>query len=144
MVDEAVFFAKITDARRHIDRIRNKAPASEEIFLADRDTQDIVLHNLQHAIQDCIDVASHVVADEGLGQPSSLRDVFELLVAHRLLEQSLAASLEQAVGLRNLMIHEYAQLDLPRVYRAATEDIADLEEFVHEMVDRFGAETIEP
>ena len=41
--------------------------------------QRFVEHTLQLAIQAALDAASHIVADERLGEPSTYRELFELL-----------------------------------------------------------------
>jgi len=43
----------------------------------------------------------------------------------------------KAVGFRNLVVHEYARLDLKQVYRIATNGISNLEEFIGTIVRRF-------
>ena len=43
-----------------------------------------------------------------------------------------------AVGFRNLIIHEYAKLELSQVYRIAESDIQDLHEFIKAVISKLG------
>lgn len=86
-------------------------------------------HTLQIAIQAALDVASHIVSDEKLGEPCSNRELFELLVDHGWIEESLRAPLRQMAGFRNILVHGYTAVD-PAVVRDVVEDhLGDLEAF---------------
>jgi uncharacterized protein YutE (UPF0331/DUF86 family) len=137
MVDEQVVLAKISQARRHLGRVRTRLPADRQTFLDDVDTQDIVVHNIWLALQSCIDLAAHVVADEGLGQPRGLVDLFELLGRGHILDPDLSRRLRQAAGLRNIIVHEYVRLDLDLVYNIASNDLADLDAFLLAVAEHF-------
>lgn len=137
MVDEQVLLAKVSQVRRRLRRVRDRLPEDEETFLADEDLQDVVVHNLWLALQSCIDIAAHVVADEGLGQPSGLAELFDLLGQHRIIETELAQRLRKAVGLRNIIVHEYVRLDMAMIHRIAKEGLTDLEALMLAIADRF-------
>lgn len=53
--------------------------ARPELIAEDLREQRFVEHTLQLAIQSALDVASHLVSDERLGEPETNRDVFRLL-----------------------------------------------------------------
>ena len=52
------------------------------------------------ALQEAVDIAYHVVADEGWGVPDSHRAAFETLAAHTVLATGLADDLSAAAGMR--------------------------------------------
>lgn len=54
-----------------------------------------VEHTLELAIQAALDVGSHVVSDERLGEPDTNRDVFRLLGKAGIVPVDLAGRLEQ-------------------------------------------------
>jgi uncharacterized protein YutE (UPF0331/DUF86 family) len=87
-------------------------------------------HTLQIAIQAALDVASHIVSDGRLGEPSTNRELFDLLVAHAWISTDLGARLRDMVGLRNVLVHGYAEVD-PAIVRDVVEHhLGDLEAFV--------------
>jgi uncharacterized protein YutE (UPF0331/DUF86 family) len=81
------------------------------------------------AIEACIDAAHHVVADQGLGVPASNADAFRPLVGAGLTDTDLAATLAGAVGFRNVLVHDYAEVDERRVVA----HLGDLRRFVAAM-----------
>jgi uncharacterized protein YutE (UPF0331/DUF86 family) len=66
-----------------------------------------VEHTLQLAIQAALDVASHIVSDDRLGEPRTNHDLFRLLLDARWLSADLERTLRAAVGLRNVLVHGY-------------------------------------
>jgi hypothetical protein len=65
MVDRALLAAKIAAVEDAEARIQSTLPAEVDAFLADRTAREVVLLNLFVAIQECIALAAHWLADEG-------------------------------------------------------------------------------
>ncbi len=139
MVDRDVIWAKLSSLTFHLERVQKKRDVPLESFLRDIDRQESVLFNLQAAIQDCIDLAAHVVSDERLGVPAGTSELFYLLEQRSVIEPELAEKMVRAVGFGNLIVHEYGRLDLGTVCRVAQEDLADLESFARAIARRFPA-----
>jgi uncharacterized protein YutE (UPF0331/DUF86 family) len=92
--------------------------------------QRFVEHTLQIAIQAALDVASHVVSDERLGEPRTNRDLFTLLARHALLPADLADRLSRMAGFRNVLVHGYQDVDLAVVRDILVNRLDDLLAFV--------------
>jgi uncharacterized protein YutE (UPF0331/DUF86 family) len=91
--------------------------------------QRFVEHTLQLAIQAALDVGSHVVSDERLGEPETSRDVFRLLGRSGVLTTDLAGRLERMAGFRNVVVHLYQEVDLAIVRDVVLNHLGDLLEF---------------
>lgn len=89
-----------------------------------------VEHTLQVAIQAALDIASHIVSDERLGEPETNRALFGLLEAAGWIDAPLSSALQRMAGFRNVLVHGYADVDLGVVEQAARGGLADLERFV--------------
>lgn len=137
MVDRNILVAKVTTIEKCLRKVKEKRSASLAEFVANEDIQDIVLFNLMQAIQGCVDLAAHIVSDEEYGMAGSMNEFFYLLSGRSVISIELQEKLIRAVGFRNLVVHEYAKLDLHQVYEIATDGINDLEEFVGVIVRRF-------
>lgn len=87
-----------------------------------------VEHALQLAIQACIDVGAHLVSELGLPTPDDYGQIFESLGKADRIDRDLAGRLSRAVGMRNLLVHEYLDIDLDRVWEAL-DDLDDLRSF---------------
>jgi uncharacterized protein YutE (UPF0331/DUF86 family) len=88
--------------------------------------QRFTLHTLQLAAQAALDVASHIVSDDHLGEPETSRDLFGLLARHGWIDNDLAAKLEDMAGFRNVLVHGYADVDLGVVEDVVRHRLDDL------------------
>ena len=83
-------------------------------------------HSLQLAIQVALDVASHIVSDDRLGEPRTNAEVFDLLARNAWIPEELSETLRQMVGFRNVLVHGYSAVDLSIVRRIVENDLDDL------------------
>ncbi len=67
MVNKRILAAKCSTTEHHLARVVDKRQIDLDVFLKDLDRQESILFNLQMAVQNCIDMAAHVVSDEELG-----------------------------------------------------------------------------
>jgi len=106
--------------------------------LDDVDRQESILFNLQMAVQNCVDIAAHIVSDEGFGVPGSTSELFYLLQENGYLDTRTTENMVKAVGFRNLVVHEYGRLELKKVFEVAKGDIKDLDEFLISIFNKLG------
>ncbi len=116
MVDRLVIKAKLSFADARLNELRAHRTVSLDRLQDDRTLQAAILYHLQVAIQACIDIASHIVADENWGVPGTSKDLFDFLGQRRVITLSLAREMKGLVGFRNLVVHAYDKLDLKRVH----------------------------
>lgn len=108
------------------------AVQDHEELLGDRVRLGDLKYTFQTAIEACIDAAQHVVADQGLGVPASNADVFRRLAGAGMLDADLATSLAGAAGFRNVLVHDYVEVDDTLVV-ANLQRLEDLRAFVSAM-----------
>jgi uncharacterized protein YutE (UPF0331/DUF86 family) len=88
-----------------------------------------VEHTLQMAIQAALDVASHVVSDQRLGEPRTNRELFDLLERAGWVPPALADTLRRMAGFRNVLVHGYDTVDLAVVRDVVEHRLDDLLRF---------------
>ncbi len=133
MVDLDLIAAKLGELADRIARVRAARPASAAELAADRDALDLVSFNLMLAVQTCVDVASHLIADEGWPPAPDLATSFRRLHEHGVLDADLAGALGRAAGLRNVVAHMYTRVDPDLLFTAATRGLEDLERFARQV-----------
>ena len=137
MIDD-IILAKLAIIRRCLQRIQSKTGGDPEA-IDDIDIQDIVVLNLQRAIQATIDLAAQLITIHRWGLPASLKEHFTLLAGQGLIDQELSRHLEAMVGFRNIAVHEYQDLNvtiLKRVLRERLEDFAAFESAVKRFLNQ--------
>ncbi len=133
MVDKDLLAAKLAELADRTARVRARVPASVEDLGADRDALDLVAFNLMLAVQSCADIASHLIADEGWPIARTLGESFTRLEERGVLSGKTAERLRDAVGLRNVVAHGYAGIDVVACFHAATSGLVHLEDFARQV-----------
>jgi uncharacterized protein YutE (UPF0331/DUF86 family) len=127
MTDAELIAKKLSEIESYVRDLR--ALASPEEIESDVKEERFAAHTLQLAIQAALDAASHIVSDERLGEPSTNRELFELLEKHGWLESELAARLRKMAGFRNVLVHGYQKLDRAILVDAVRNRLDDLNRF---------------
>lgn len=94
MTDADLVAKKLAAIETYVHELRTLAQLDQ----MDRDVKEerFVDHTLQLAIQAALDVASHIVSDERLGEPRTNRELFDLLGRRGVLPADLATALNEA------------------------------------------------
>ncbi len=132
MVDVDVVTVKLAEIADRLERVRLRCPANADGLASDRDALELVSFNLILAIQAALDVASHVIADEGWPAAATLAESFVRLHEHQVISEETLAGVRPAARLRNILTHMYSSVDPAKVFLAATAGLAELERFAEE------------
>lgn len=81
------------------------------------------------AVEACIDAAQHVCSSEKWGAPTDNGDAMRQLARHGAIDGSLAEAMRQAVGFRNVLVHEYVAVD-DEVVLGRLHDLSDLTGYI--------------
>lgn len=130
VVRRDVVAAKVGRARAWLNDASTALERPPADFIADPKARDLSLFYLFLAIQECIDLAAHWVADEGWGEPDDAGSAFDVLADRGAIDRETATALRAAAGLRNRIAHGYALLDYDRVHREAGTGLPSLRVFL--------------
>ena len=130
---EDVLFAKVETIRRCIVRIREHLPSSADELSINIDAQDIISINLERAIQACVDIASHLIADFEVPPAQTMGESFACLAKQNIISDNLAERLRKAVGFRNIAVHDYQSISWDIVFSICTRELPVFEEFIAEV-----------
>lgn len=131
MVDRFVVAARITKIREYVALLRKiRGLADERRFVGDPLIYGNAERYLQLAIQAVLDISHHIVADRNLPLPADSRSLFDLLARQQVVSKKLSVKLAAMAGFRNVLVHEYLEIDRHRVYKALTTDVRDFESFI--------------
>lgn len=130
MVSENIIRKRLERLEVSLKRLESKKGISEEEFLKNWEVQDVVLRELQIAIEACIDISTHIISEKGWETPERYRDVVEILERHRVIPKNYKEKLSKMIAFRNIIVHEYLQVDLKTVYRILHQ-LDDFREFAN-------------
>jgi uncharacterized protein YutE (UPF0331/DUF86 family) len=128
VTDPELIAKKLAAIETCVEQLRSLA--RPERIASDVREERFVEHTLQLAIQAALDVASHVVSDERLGEPQTNRELFTLLERAAWLDEDLASKLGKMAGFRNILVHGYDTVDLAIVRDVVENHLGGLLDFV--------------
>jgi uncharacterized protein YutE (UPF0331/DUF86 family) len=129
VVDRDLLRRKLSELSEYVTQVSEYRDLTVDRYRADWKTQRIVERTLQMAIEACLDVASHVLADRGLHAPTTYAETFEVLVQAGLMSDGLGRVMIEMTGFRNVVVHEYTRIDAEVVMRILRERLEDFRRF---------------
>ncbi|MCL1476869.1 DUF86 domain-containing protein [Marinobacter sp. M3C] len=129
-MDEQLVAQKLESLRRCIQRVELKLPDNVETLLTDLDAQDIVSLNLTRAVQMSVDIASHWLAGHSESTaPKTMGQAFDALANSGVIEHDLAIRMRKSVGFRNVMVHNYDDVNWEIVFAICQYHLGDFRAF---------------
>lgn len=136
MTDPDLIAKKLAAIETYLRELRTLARV--EALRTDVREERFVEYTLQLAIQTALDVASHVVSEERLGEPRTSREIFALLERGGWIDRDSSEALQNMAGFRNVLVHGYDDVDLGIVVDVVQNHLGDLEAFVLAVRSRLG------
>lgn len=138
MVRRDVVARKVARAAERLDQAERILSRPLDEFLGGGESRDLACFYLMLAIQECIDLAAHWLADSGWVTPDDSASTFDTLAGNGVIAEELATRMRGAVGLRNLIAHGYADVDFARLHRESGEGIESARRYLDALASRAG------
>lgn len=116
---------ELSERLGRLEPLRSK---SKSEFFADPYLRDIAERNLEVAAQCVLDIAHRLISLSGAQRPRDYSEAILRLGELGVLRQDFAAHLAPLAGFRNILVHEYLEVDWNEVYRNL-QQIDDLARF---------------
>jgi uncharacterized protein YutE (UPF0331/DUF86 family) len=129
LTDPVLIAKRLGKLREYVGLLRILRKHPREDFLNDPFVIGNVERYLQLAIQTLLDICNHIVADDRLGPVEEYRDAIRLLGEGGYLEPELVQRLIPMAGLRNILVHDYLEVDRARIYALMQDCLDDFEQF---------------
>ena len=127
MVDRETFSRWIDLLECYSTLAAEVGKVDEAAFLADSAVYDLAERYLHLSAEAAIDLANHWIAGVGLRTPETNRDTFAVVQEAGEIDGELAEKLCGCAGFRDVLVHEYLDMDHRASYRAIRDDLCDLE-----------------
>ena len=127
---QAVLVQKIESLRNCVERIESKKPFSAMVLETNFDLQDII----ERAVQSCVDIATHLLAEKKGPTPNTMAESFVLLAQEGVISKPTAETLAKSVGLRNILVQEYSKTNWKIVASVANSHLDTFRDFAREVL----------
>jgi uncharacterized protein YutE (UPF0331/DUF86 family) len=134
MVNRVLLERILGDIKANVRDLRNAVDITWEVYRTDKRARRFVERTLHIMIEACIDVAQHLISDEGFREPSSYRDAFAVLAEHGILHKEDLERFENIASFRNLIVHYYERVDDAVVFGLFKQNLSDFDLFVERII----------
>lgn len=129
MVDREIVATRLSKLREALRRLEEIAAKPLAEYLSSETDKALAEHYLRIGLEAALDTGNHVIASEGFRKPLQLREIPAILAENRVIGPELAQSLSRAAGLRNRLVHGYADIDHKHIHEILQRNLEDLESF---------------
>jgi uncharacterized protein YutE (UPF0331/DUF86 family) len=116
MVNSEILRKRFNKLQEYINILDRLGRYNLEEFIAEPERYGSTERFLQLAIEAINDIGNHIVADLELGEVNWQSDIPRMLTQHGYLSEELEGRWIQMIGFRNVLVHEYLNIDRKLVY----------------------------
>jgi len=129
LIDKTVILRKVSELEVYQNQIREFYDVTPQDYKAGWKTQRIIERTLQIMIETCADIANHIVSDRGMRSPTSYADTFKVLFENNIIDYELFTIMEKMAKFRNVVVHQYQEVDAEIVILIMKKHLGDFERF---------------
>lgn len=129
MVDRLLLGRKLAEIDEHLRQIEEFRNITVSAYKKDWKKQRIVERTLHILIENCVDIANHLISDMGMRMPTGYADTFRVLNEHKVIGKSLFTTMERMAKFRNVIVHQYEKIDPAIVVSILHKNIPDFEKY---------------
>uniref|UniRef100_A0A7C1JFT1 DUF86 domain-containing protein n=1 Tax=Caldilinea aerophila TaxID=133453 RepID=A0A7C1JFT1_9CHLR len=127
MVRPEILHKRLRKLDEYLTILRQMQRYSLQEFLSHPERYGSTERFLQLSIETLIDLGNHIIADLNLGSVDWYSDVPRRLHEAGYLDQATEQNWIRMIGFRNVLVHEYLDIDRKIVYQVLQENLGDLE-----------------
>lgn len=140
MVDSLLVGRKLAQIDTYLKQIGDYSKISLTQYKDDWKTQRIVERTLHILIEVCIDIANHIISDEGMRLPTGYADTFTVLMENKVIGKRLCGTLERMAKFRNVVVHQYETIDPAIVVSILHKNLGDFEQYKKRIIKYLSAQ----
>lgn len=134
MVEKNLVQTKLKELRDYVRQLdRYKGITIEELEESLEKTWSIE-RGLQLSIQLVLDVGGHILSEEGV-TVESYSEIIEELGRQDILPRKFAKNIKGMAGFRNILVHDYLEVDLKLLVKLVNNNLSDFRKFAQYILE---------
>lgn len=126
-MDYKIIIPKLEKLQEYVSYLKGYQDRSLEDIKKDHTLQGAILRYLQLAIECVLDIGEMLISGLKLRKPEQVREVLFILSENDIIPKDFAKNFSPIAGLRNILVHEYADIDMDKVYGYLQEKLIDFD-----------------
>ena len=128
-----VVHRKISRMLKYMDDLIPYKESSYDSFLLDHYKVERLLELL---VMTASDIAFHLLSKENEPPPVSYRSAFLRLGELGIIDDEISKNLALGAGLRNILVHDYEEIDYPLLHKSIPTIIHDIRDFMDAVINK--------
>ncbi len=124
-----------------LKELKNK---DKKVFLNDIYLISIAERNIQVACEFALDFSASILSNLDARVPESYKEIIEELETFKIIDTTLKNKMKEIVGLRNIIVHWYADIKYDLIFDSLEDIITVLEKFVKKLLEYCEKTGIDP
>jgi len=135
MIDSDLVRRKLARVNMYLDKLKPIADTTFDEYISDFYKKTSTERLIQIIVECASDINSHVVLESGQRPPEDYASSFIRAAEVGLINHELASKLKGSGGMRNIIVHEYMDIDDRKVYEILPIAISDYKEYIRQVDD---------
>ena len=127
MVKREVITKRLQKLETYLDELKSLSKSTEHELFSDIRNYRACERSLYLAIESCSDIGGHIVTNHLKKSFNSYSDIPKVFFEEKLISENLLDIWIQMIGLRNILSHDYVNINQKKVYALITNSLGDFD-----------------
>ena len=130
---------KIKEIEQYLEELNSIKPTDFKGYIKDYKTKAACERYFEKIIEAVVDLSFLIIKENGFKVPEDDKKSFEILAEEKIIPEELANKLKDAKGMRNIIAHDYGNVDDEVVFESITSELVrDVKEFLESINNNIG------
>lgn len=120
---------KLRFMKRYVEFLTSHHAISVGELEENYELKSAIERNLELALESMLDIGEMIISEAGFEKPEDYKSVVLILGKRGVLPKAFAEKLVPAVGVRNILVHMYTEVDIEKICEFLRENLGDFDEF---------------
>lgn len=125
MIDRALVESKLDRLKQYLGELKPYAGMTFSEYMSSNEHYRTAERLMQLVVDTAMEINSHLLVESGKSAPDDYYSSFTQLAPLKALDAALAKRLAASTGLRNRLVHDYADVDFKIVFQSIRDALRD-------------------
>jgi uncharacterized protein YutE (UPF0331/DUF86 family) len=122
---------KINEINEFLEQLKQIAPSSLDEYKSNMEKRAACERYVEKIVEAATDLAFLIIKNKKMKIPEDDIDAFNILLENKIIDSKLASKLKNAKGMKNIISHQYGNIDDEVVFESITEELEkDVRDFI--------------
>lgn len=136
MTNNFIIESKISSIQKYLQILKEFQDYSQEQLVGDIYLKGSAERYLYLLTQSVLDLAEAIIAFKDFRRPQTYSESFDILQEEKLISSDLTEKLVKMAKFRNVIAHDYQNLDFGIIYDVLQNHLQDIEEFLKQIKNK--------